>query len=75
MSQYVISVNSLSLHHSTYFFFLYLILIYWFAGAVARSGDPKVTLASSTFFHGENSFPLPLIQDEQSVSYWRKNGH
>ena len=34
----------------------------------------RLTLASGTYFRGK-SFPFPLIQEEQVVSYWRKNGH
>ena len=34
----------------------------------------RSTLTSGTFFHGK-FFPLLLIQEEQDVSYWRKNGH
>ena len=51
-------------------------------GAVARSVEcllrmqavPRSTLASGTFFV-EISFRLPLIQEEQVLSYLRKIGH
>ena len=33
---------------------------------------PRSTLASGTFFC-RNGFPLPLIQEEQVVSYWLKS--
>ena len=36
---------------------------------------PQLTLTFGTFFRGKKKFPLPLIQEELVVSYWRKNGH
>ena len=54
-------------------------------GVVARSvacsfcmeAPPKSTFVFGKFFHLFllNFFPLPLIQEEQVVSYWQKNGH
>ena len=35
----------------------------------------RSTVASGTFFVCEKKIPLPLIQEEQVVSYWQKNGH
>ena len=34
----------------------------------------RSTLRPGTFFRGEFS-SLPLIEEEQDVSYWQKNGH
>ena len=36
-----------------------------------RAIDPPVQY----IFSLKNNFPLPLIQEELVVSYWRKNGH
>ena len=43
-------------------------------GSVSTLAIRTSTLPSCTFFRGKN-FPHPLIQEEQVVSYWPKNGH
>ena len=47
----------------------------WSVMYLLWSSGPKIDpRASSTFIRGKK-IPLPLIQAEQVVSYWRKNGH
>ena len=40
-----------------------------------QAAVPQSILTSRTFFHGKHNFLFSLIQEEQDISNWRKNGH
>ena len=50
--------------------------LYQLRNQIFLSKSPRDSiLLLSVHSHDKHSFPLPLIQEEQVVSYWQKNGH
>ena len=52
-----------------------LCVVAWSVACLLRKQYPAIDPRIQHILSWKNNFTLPLIQEEQVVRYWRKNGH